>query len=165
MARGRSDDRSTGDARQPYADEGGPQAHHAQTHDVRQEELTRPKGLGPPDDFADDLAAESGVQRAGHTEESTSAVDDKELHGRLGLDADELGRLTVLEAGTRLEQGGTYVDLNDPGRQPFKALASQEAGPDDRYVSKRDTDYELWNKLVGQHRDAEVERPVPAEGS
>ena len=66
-------------------------------------------------------------------------------------------RLAVLEHGAHLEQGSTYLDLNDLSRSPFKALGGQEAGPDHRYVAKRDTDYELWNRLAGD-RDAEVER-------
>jgi hypothetical protein len=73
---------------------------------------------------------------------------------------DELSRLTVVQSGTRLEQGGTYVDLNRLADGPFKALASQEANENNRYVAKRDTDYELWNRLVGQDSDATIERPV-----
>jgi len=55
------------------------------------------------------------------------------------------------------------VDLNDPSRQPFKALGSQQADADHRYVAKRDTDYELWNLLVGEGRDVEIERPEGAD--
>src|SRR5918999_335619 len=58
----------------------------------------------------------------GHTDESRAGVEDKALHERLaGLDNAELARLSVLEEGTALEQGGTYVDLNDLGRGPFSA--------------------------------------------
>jgi hypothetical protein len=64
----------------------------------------------------------------------------------------------VLETGTALEQGGTYLDLNDRPRGPFKATGGQEAGPANRYVAKRDTDYELWNRLVGD-RETQLERP------
>jgi hypothetical protein len=96
----------------------------------------------------------------GHTDESRAGVEDKALHERLaGLDNAELARLSVLEAGTALEQGGTYVDLNDLGRGPFSAIGGQEAGPENRYVAKRDTDYELWNRLVGQDTEPYVERP------
>ena len=53
----KSDDHSTGDGRQPYSDEGGPEAHHAQTHDVRAEELSNSKpSVDEPDEFANDLA-------------------------------------------------------------------------------------------------------------
>src|SRR4051812_2035990 len=39
-----SDDHSPGDRRQPYSDRGGPEGRHAETHDVRREELTNPRG-------------------------------------------------------------------------------------------------------------------------
>jgi len=81
------------------------------------------------------------------------------------LDDAELGRLSVLEPGVRLDQGGTYVDLDDPSRRPFKALGSQEADASHRFVAKRDTDYELWNLLVGDDREADIERPPTAEQS
>ena len=100
------------------------------------------------------------ADRGGHADESIAAVDDKQLHEQLPhLDAAELARLAVLAPGTPLDQGGTYVDLNDLGRGPFKAIGGQEAAKHHRYVAKRDTDYELWNRLVGQETDPEVERP------
>ena len=53
----RSDDRSVGDGRKPYSDEGGPEAHHAKTHDVAREAATNtPPQDEKPDEFADDLA-------------------------------------------------------------------------------------------------------------
>ena len=158
-----SDDHSPGDGRQPYSDRGGPAAKHAETHDVRREELTNPKGPEPVDEsFAAQLAPDtSTAEPGGHADESLSAADDKDLHRALNhLDAGELAQLAVLETGTALEQGGTYADLNDLGRGPFKAMGGHEAGPHNRYVAKRDTDYELWNKLVGQETEARVERPV-----
>jgi hypothetical protein len=91
---------------------------------------------------------------------SAPAVEDKDLHERLPeLTSDELSRLQVLEPGTRLEQGGTYVDLNRLNEGPFKAIGGHEATQNDRYVAKRDTDYELWNRLVGDDGDPEIERP------
>jgi hypothetical protein len=82
------------------------------------------------------------------------------LHSRLPeLSSDELSRLQVLEPGTRLEQGGTYVDLNRLGEGPFKALGGHEASEENRYIAKRDTDYELWNRVVGEHADSDIERP------
>ena len=92
--------------------------------------------------------------------ESAPAVDDKDLHDRLPeLTSDELSRLQVLEPGTRLEQGGTYVDLNRLSEGPFKALGGHEATERERYVAKRDTDYELWNRLVAEDGEPEIERP------
>lgn len=165
MPRSRSDDTSPGDARQPYADRGGPEGRHAETHDVRREELTNPTGPDhTEEEFADDLATvDERSGPPGHADESRPAAGDKVLVGRLQmLDSDELARLTVLEDGTRLEQGGTYLDLNDLEAGPFRALGGQEAGPGKRYVAKRDTDYELWNKLAGD-REVEIERPAGAE--
>jgi hypothetical protein len=156
-----SDDHSPGDRRQPYSDRGGPEGRHAETHDVRREELTNP--VGPQSDdtsFAEQLAPIETRPSGGHVAESAPAVEDKDLHERLPeLTSDELSRLQVLEPGTRLEQGGTYVDLNRLNEGPFKALGGHEATQNDRYVAKRDTDYELWNRLVGDDGDPEIERP------
>ena len=68
-------------------------------------------------------------------------------------------RITGPRSRTRLEQGGTYVDLNRLDNGPFKALGGHEASQRDRYVAKRDTDYELWEPFVGVDDQAEVERP------
>jgi len=85
MPRNRSDDTSPGDARQPYSDSGGPAARHAETHDVRQEELTNPKGPEPRDtSFDDDLApVDAPGDPAGHADESAPAADDKHVQQRL----------------------------------------------------------------------------------
>ena len=155
-------DKSPGDDRKPYSDQGGPAGRHAQTHDVRREALTNPKGLDRgPDEFADDIApATPSLELSGHADESVSAVEDKSLHERLPqLDNAELARLPVLQAGTQLEQGHTYLDLNDLRRGPFKAIGGQEAGKQNRYIAKTDVDYELWNELAGD-REPEIERPM-----
>jgi hypothetical protein len=156
-----SDDHSPGDRRQPYSDRGGPQARHAETHDVRREAHTNPTGPEPEDpSFAAQLAPREAGQLGGHADESESAVDDKVLHERLPmLDNDELSRLAILEPGTRLEQGGVYLDLNDLDAGPFKALGGHEATGANRYIAKRDTDYELWNRLAGRDDAPEIERP------
>jgi len=156
-----SDDHSAGDRRQPYSDRGGPEGRHAETHDVRREELTNPVGPQTEDpSFAEQLAPVETGPGGGHAGESMPAADDKTLHNRLPeLTGDELARLQVLESGTRLEQGGTYVDLNRLDNGPFKAMGGHEAGEGDRYVAKRDTDYELWNRLVGDDGEPEIERP------
>ena len=163
MPRRGQHDQSPGDARKPFSDRGGPEARHAETHDVRREQATNPKGTAPADDVAELATVAPAGAPGGHAGESVAAADDKDLHGGVqDLDGRELARLTVLIAGARLEQGGTYVDLNDLAAGPFKALGGQEAGRDNRYVAKRDTDHELWNRLVGQGRAADVERPTRA---
>lgn len=155
----RTDDRSSGDARQPYSDQGGPEGRHAQTHDVGREEATRSKPhRSQHDEFADDLVADQSG--GGHVDESISAIDDKGLQSALpDLDGDDLKRLSILTVGTRLDQGSTYVDLNDLEKGPFKAMGNHEATDGNRYVAKRDTDYEMWDRIVGQGRDVEAERP------
>jgi len=160
----RTDDHSAGDGRHPYSEQGGAQARHAQTHDVRREEATRSKAQDQGrDEFADDLVSDRGradQDRAGEIGDSIPASDDKQLRTEMpGLHADDLKRPSILKAGTQLDQGSVYVDLNDLERSPFKAMGDQEASDDTRYVAKRDTDYEMWGRLVGQGRSAVVERP------
>ena len=161
-----SDDSSPGDRRRPYSDRGGPEGRHAETHDVRREQLTNPVGPQTKDSsFADQLAPVETRPAGGHAAESAPAAHDKVLHNRLPeLTGDELSRLQILEPGTRLEQGGTYFDLNRLGEGPFKALGGHEATENERYVAKRDTDYELWNRLVGDDRDPDIERPDGGDG-
>lgn len=161
-----SDDHSPGDGRHPYSDRGGPEARHAETHDVRREALTNPTGPDPVDDsFAEQLAPDTSAgQPGGHAAESTPAAADKTLHANLPtLTSDQLARLSVLTPGARLDQGAVYLDLDDLPRGPFKAIGGQEAGPHDRYVAKRDTDYELWNDLAGRDDAPEIERPTAEE--
>jgi hypothetical protein len=159
MPRRGQHDQSPGDARKRFSDEGGPEGRHARTHDTRREQATRAKpDSGEGDEFAADLQAEHSD--GGHIDESVPAVDDKGVRQELpGFDRDDLKQLSILTVGTPLDQGGVYVDLDDLGRGPFKAMGSQSAGPDNRFVAKRDTDYELWDRLVGQGRTAQVERP------
>jgi hypothetical protein len=66
------------------------------------------------------------------------------------LTADELAHLPIAKPGTQLEPSGVYFDLNHPERGPFKALAGQVAGSGDRYVARRDVDFELWTRLIEQ---------------
>ena len=160
-------DHSPGDDRKPYSSEGGPAGRHADTHDVQREAFTNPKGPTPRDEsFDQDLAYQAPASQIhGHADDSRFAMDDKGLVQRLDrLDAAELARLPVVEPGTRLEQGGVYVDLNDLAQGPFKAIGGQEAGAGNRYVPKRDVDYELWNRLVGDDDAPEIARPA-AQGA
>jgi hypothetical protein len=48
-----------------------------------------------------------------------------------------------------LEQGATYFDLKAPTKDVFRARGYWVAGPNNWYVAKSDTDYRLWNRLVG----------------
>jgi hypothetical protein len=160
-----SDDQSPGDSRQPYSDVGGPAQRHAKTHDVRREAHTNPRGPEPGDpSFAAQMAPIESGPGGGHAAESTPGDADKVLHETLrDLTNDELARLAVLEPGTRLEQGGVYIDLNRLGDGPFQAIGGHEASRANRLISKRDTDYELWNLLAGNDANPEIERPAQAD--
>ena len=107
----------------------------------------------PQDSFTEDLGhAETPPPRqAGHHEAVAGAGGE--------LTKEERDRLTILAEGTPLDGGSTYFDLDDPGGGAFTARDGQTAEGGRRIVSKRDTDYELWNRLVGQDAEAEVERP------
>jgi hypothetical protein len=156
-----SDDHSPGDARKPYSDRGGPEARHAETHDVLREERTNPTGPQPVDEsFAEDLAPETPESIRQAQLDGFSASSDKDVVDTLPeLSQAELSQLTVLAPGTPLEQGGVYLDLQDRARGPFKALGGQVTGDSDRIVAKKTTDYQLWNSLTAGD-DPEVERPA-----
>ncbi len=91
-----------------------------------------------------------GIESAIAEPEVSTAFDLKEVQEHLfGLTSDELKRIPILPAGTRLKQGATYLDLNDPNREQFSAMGNQEASADNWYVPKSEVDHELWNLLTG----------------
>src|SRR4051794_1443406 len=163
-----SDDYSPGDRRQPYLDRGGPEGRHAATHDVRREELTNPRGPEPADESFDEQLRPGGspVERGGHAEESTPASEDKRVRNELPfLNNEELGRLSVIDQGVMLEQGGVYLDLDRLESGPFKAIGGHVVEDGQRLIAKRDTDYELWNRLTENDQEPAIERPVEQESS
>jgi hypothetical protein len=82
--------------------------------------------------------------------QAPTAYDLKAAHRQLSdFSADELKRIRILPAGTRLEQGATYFDMKDPARGEFTARGDMETGPTEWCVAKSDTDYQLWNRLIG----------------
>jgi hypothetical protein len=81
--------------------------------------------------------------------ERRSARDHKELNRALSdrFSDDELGQITVLRPGDRLQQGATYMDLRDPERREFTATGEMEAG--EAIVPKDEVPYQVWNRLRG----------------
>lgn len=137
-------------------------ARHGHTHDVEQEARTNPTGPDPVDPTFDEQLAPNleAFPQGSHADASTPASEDKGVQATLSRFNDgELSQLAVLERGTQLQQGSVYLDLNDMGRGPFKAIGGDIAGPAHRYIAKAETDYEMWNRLVGQNETVEVERP------
>ena len=109
-----------------------------------------------PDPWARDLNPE---RRAGQNLGQRHADDDprvrtaahvKDLTRRLqDFTMDELREIPVLPVGARLEQGGTYLDLNDPDRKPFTATGGMVARQGSLIVPKREVAHPYWSRLVG----------------
>ena len=84
------------------------------------------------------------------TQPTPTAYDIKDVHRRLNhLLDDDLKQIVVQNEGARLQQGATYVDLNDLERGEFTATGETTAGPENYYVAKDDVHYNLWNLLIG----------------
>jgi hypothetical protein len=150
-----SDDHSPGDARKPYSDRGGPEGRHAETHDVRREELTNPTGPDKDVETFDEITPSTPdeIRQAG-AEGGVAADADSSVVKQLGdLTNDELASLTILDPDTPLEQGSVYLDLGDPSREPFTATGGETAGDHGRVIAKKTTDYELWNKVTRKRTD------------
>lgn len=107
----------------------------------------------PDADFASDLSAHD---RAGENHGSNqtllpgarSAEEVKSMRTVLAdLRDDELKSITILPAGTRLEQGAKYIDLRHLEQGEFVATSRMVADETNAYVPKKGTDYLLWNRL------------------
>jgi hypothetical protein len=108
-----------------------------------------------PDEWARDLNPErmEGQNIGGASEQDEigvrSARDVKPVHRALaGFSDDELKEIPVLEPGTRLREGASYVDLQHD-RSPFTARADMAVGADQAIVPKDRVPYALWNRLIG----------------
>jgi hypothetical protein len=77
-----------------------------------------------------------------------SANELKSMHTILAdLTDDELKTITILPAGTRLEQGAKYIDLRHLEQGEFVATSNKVAEGGNAYIPKKETDYLLWNRL------------------
>src|SRR5687767_2067055 len=86
-----------------------------------------------------------------HPEQQARTMRDvKELHTRYrDWSDDDLQQVPVLPAGSRLEQGATYVDLNEPGPREFTATGDMQAAARQCIIAKSSVPYEMWNRLLG----------------
>jgi hypothetical protein len=83
-------------------------------------------------------------------ERARTAYDVKELHRRFhDMDDDILKAIPVLPPGVRLEQGATYLDLAAEQPREFTAGGNMTSGPENCFVPKNKTDYNIWNRLAG----------------
>jgi len=109
----------------------------------------------PPEwreDLNPDALAGQNYGRAGEEPRQArlSAHDFKGLHNRLQeFNDDELRQIVVLEAGARLEQGATYIDLARESPREFTATGGMEAAAGECIVPKKEVDYRTWNRLIG----------------
>ena len=116
----------------------------------------RPLSPQTSDNFDHDLhpnnlAGENhGLQGQSSVGYGEPASDIKSLHTQLAdLTDDELRSLIIVPEGTRLEQGAVYFDLRHTDRDEFVAMGNMVAGPDNAYISKKENDYVLWNRIMG----------------
>jgi hypothetical protein len=94
-----------------------------------------------------------GVGETQAAKEAPTAYDLKSVHRRLQEFSDaDLKRLRILPAGSRLEQGATYIDLRNLALGEFTATGEMHAGPNNWMVAKKEVPYELWNRLRGEER-------------
>ena len=79
-----------------------------------------------------------------------TAKDVKEVHAMLSEFSDnDLKRIPVLPAGTRLEANATYLNLSKLPGEAFTAEGKEDVGEADYIVPKNEVDYQLWNRLIG----------------
>jgi hypothetical protein len=102
----------------------------------------------PDDDYQRDLHPDSAAEQS--DERMITAYDCKDAHRRWQhFNDDELKQIPVLAQGTRLRQGSTYLDLYADPPHEFTAAGGQTAGQYNLYVPKSETDYQVWNRLLG----------------
>jgi len=112
-----------------------------------------------PEPWAQDLNPE---RRAGQNLGQRHADDDPRVRTAAhvkwltrhmqGFTRDELREIPVVPMGARLEQGATYLDLNDPELRPFTATGDMTAGQGALLVPKREVAHDHWNRLIGRQR-------------
>jgi hypothetical protein len=69
-----------------------------------------------------------------------------------GIDDSDLKQVPVLAAGERLQQGATYIDLQEDQPAEFTARGDMAALPGNAYVPKDRVPYEIWNRLIGEEK-------------
>ena len=111
-------------------------------HENHRDENT-PQDRRDPSEFDSDLTANN---LAGSTQ---SADTIKSMHSTTLADLtnDELKSVQIMPEGSRLQQGAKYIDLHHLEQGEFTATSEMVAGPENAYVSKKETDYVLWNRL------------------
>jgi hypothetical protein len=102
-----------------------------------------------PADEQEDLHPDSQELEPGRFGLTAQERKDLQRGSLRGLTNEQLKEIPVVPVGSRLRQGATYLDLNDPQRRPFTAMGGMVADETNYYVPKDDIDYTLWNRLIG----------------
>ena len=108
-----------------------------------------------------DMDAKPQTEKRNPDQSLRTAFDVKEVHRTLRdeFTDDELRGIPIISEGQRLQQGGIYIDLNDPDRREFTATGDMSAGPRNVYTSKSEVPYPLWNRLMGvEHEERTANR-------
>ena len=105
-----------------------------------------------PDEWTRDLNPDRlAGQNIGGTSQARermtrTAHDVKAAHRALQeMTDDELKQIPILESGTRLRQGATYLDLE---RGEFTAMGETSVQADQKVIPKDAVHYETWNRLI-----------------
>ncbi len=121
-------------------------------HESHRDQNT-PQDKRDPSEFDDDLTAnnQSGKNHgmSNPSSDTQSADTIKSMHSTTLADLtnDELKSIQIIPAGSRLQQGAKYIDLHNLEQGEFTATSEMVAGSENAYVSKKETDYVLWNRL------------------
>lgn len=121
--------------------------------DMTQDSDTPPEGPHP---FSEDLnpdflAGENYGMQGPHPEKSArTAYDVKGVHRHLsGFNDEDLRQIPIMPAGSRLEQGATYIDLQTAEPQEFSARGDMVVDTGHWYAPKSAVPYWIWNELIG----------------
>jgi hypothetical protein len=106
-----------------------------------------------PEPYQQDLGpdASKGLNygKEGADVSTRSAFDIKLMHGWLSeFSSDELRQLRVLNPGVRLETAATYLRIDEEERGEFSAQGTEDVLEGEIYIPKKETPYELWNRLI-----------------
>ena len=92
-----------------------------------------------------------GQPPAGREAAARTAYDLKDVHRTLRDFSDtDLKQIPVLEPGTRLRQGATYLALERGGQ--FTATGEMTVKNEETVIPKDRVPYEIWNKLIGEEK-------------
>jgi hypothetical protein len=127
--------------------------------DAKRQKATKPQTLTPqqhPGEYQSDLnpnamAGQNLGPQGSHPDNAARTMRDvKALHARYREWSDsDLQQVPVLSPGSRLEQGATYIDLDEAEPREFTATGDLQAAASQHIVAKSSVPYEVWNRLLG----------------